>query len=438
MEKNNPKVLNGWCMYDWANSVFSLTITTAVFPEYFLSVTAADKNPMVTFWGYEMANSVLYSYAVSLSFLIAAILSPISTAIADVAGRKKMFMALFAYMGSAACALLYWFKSPGEFIDANVDWAIPTFILASIGYSGSIVYYNSFLPDIATEDRFDSLSAKGFSLGYIGSVLLLIVNIAMLLAAENHLIGITQGEAARISFMTVGIWWFVFATYSFSQLPKDKPVVLKGWSWLSSGFRELKAINDKINTRKLLKRFLISFFFYNMGVQTVMYLAPLFAKEVIQIESAELIATILIIQLVAILGAYCFNKVSAKYGNTKALAYGIVIWLLICVAGYFVQKGMGFFTLAGAIGFVMGGIQSLSRATYSKLLPDGVENTASYFSFYDVTEKISIVLGTFLFGFIRHITGDMRNTLLMLGLLFIVGLVIMLTIPSKKVYVDSQ
>ena len=423
-------------MYDWANSVFSLTITTAVFPEYFLSATGADGSDMTTFWGYEIANSVLYSYAVSVSFLIAAILSPISTAIADVAGRKKMFMALFAYMGSIACALLYFFKSPGDGVDANVDWAIPTFVLASIGYSGSIVYYNSFLPDIATEDRFDSLSAKGFSLGYIGSVLLLMVNIAMILGSDA--IGITGGEAARISFLTVGIWWFVFATYSFSRLPQDKPVLLKGWNWLSSGFKELKAIKDKINTRKLLKRFLISFFFYNMGVQTVMYLAPLFAKEVIKIESAELIATILIIQLVAILGAYCFNKVSARYGNTKALAYGIVIWLVICASGYFVQKGFSFFALAGAIGFVMGGIQSLSRATYSKLLPEGVENTASYFSFYDVTEKISIVLGTFLFGLIRHVTGDMRNTLLMLGILFIVGLIIILTIPSKKVYVDSQ
>jgi UMF1 family MFS transporter len=437
MEKNNPKVLNGWCMYDWANSVFSLTITTAVFPEYFLSATtAADGNTTVDFWGYPIANSVLYSYAVSISFLIAAILSPVSTSIADVWGRKKSFMALFAYMGSIACALLYFFKSPAGGGVANVDWAIPTFILASLGYSGSIVYYNSFLPDIATEDRFDSLSAKGFSLGYIGSVLLLIINIAMILGADA--IGITGGEAARISFLTVGVWWFVFATYSFSQLPKDKPVVLKGWHWLSNGFKELKAISDKISTRKLLKRFLISFFFYNMGVQTVMYLAPLFAKEVIKIESAELIATILIIQLVAILGAYCFNKVSARFGNTKALAYGIIVWLLICTSGYFVQKGISFFALAGTIGFVMGGIQSLSRATYSKLLPEGVENTASYFSFYDVTEKISIVLGTFLFGLIRHITGDMRNTLLMLGVLFIIGLIIILTIPSKKVYVDSQ
>ncbi len=436
MEKNNPKVLNGWCMYDWANSVFSLTITTAVFPEYFLAVTTSGTDTTVNFWGFEVVNSVLYSYAVSFSFLIAALLSPLSTAIADVTGRKKFFMTIFAYFGSIACALLYFFKIPEGASVAAADWAIILFICASVGYSGSIVYYNSFLPDIATEDKFDSLSAKGFSLGYIGSVLLLLVNIGMIQGAD--LLGITWREAARISFLTVGIWWAVFATYSFSKLPNDHPFRISGWSWLGKGFRELKAINDKINTRKLLKRFLISFFFYNMGVQTVMYLAPLFAKEVIHIESTELIATILIIQLVAILGAYCFNKVSAKYGNTKALAYGIVIWLLICVAGYFVQRGLSFFMLAGAIGFVMGGIQSLSRATYSKLLPAGVENTASYFSFYDVTEKISIVLGTFLFGLIRHITGDMRNTLLMLGLLFIVGLIIILTIPSKKVYVDSQ
>ena len=426
MQKNDPKTLQAWCMYDWANSVFSLTITTAVFPEYFLSMTSSQGSNMVNFWGIPITNSVLYSYAVSLSFLFAAILSPISTSIAEVTGRKKRFMTLFAYLGSMSCAALYAFHS------SNVDWVIPIFIMASIGYSSSIVFYNSFLPDIATEDKFDWLSARGFSLGYIGSVLLLIANLVLILNADA--LGITSGYAARISFLMVGLWWFVFSSISFSRLPKDVSRPTQGFAWISKGFVELKEVWQKVMQLKLLKTFLLSFFIYNMGVQTVMYLAPLFAKEVIKIESSELILTILIIQLVAIVGAYFFQKVSSKLGNTLTLTFTIVVWIGVCIWAYFVTKGLPFYLLAGAIGFVMGGIQSMSRSTYSKLIPASETNTASFFSFYDVTEKISIVLGTFLFGFISQVTGDMRNTILFLTALFVIGGIIMLTIPSKKSY----
>jgi UMF1 family MFS transporter len=426
MQKNDPKTLQAWCMYDWANSVFSLTITTAVFPEYFLSMTSQHGHNMVNFWGVSITNSVLYSYAVSISFLFAALLSPVSTSIAEVTGRKKRFMTLFAYLGSMSCAALYAFHS------GNVDWVIPIFIMASIGYSSSIVFYNSFLPDIATEDKFDWLSARGFSLGYIGSVLLLIANLVLILNAEA--LGITTGYAARISFLMVGLWWFVFSSISFSRLPNDVPKPTQGFAWISKGFLELKEVWQKVMQLKLLKTFLLSFFIYNMGVQTVMYLAPLFAKEVIKIESSELILTILIIQLVAIVGAYFFQKLSSYIGNTLTLTLAISVWIGVCIWAYFVTKGLPFYLLAGAIGFVMGGIQSMSRSTYSKLIPSSETNTASFFSFYDVTEKISIVLGTFLFGLISQVTGYMRNTILFLTALFVVGGIIMLMIPSKKSY----
>ncbi len=424
-------------MYDWANSVFSLTITTAIFPDYFLGYTS---NP-VNFLSYNLDNDVLMSYIVSASFLFVALLSPFLTSIADYSGRKKMFMQFFCYLGSLACISLYFFK-PGvvngieeKFItDTALFIGVFSFFFGLVGYSGSIVFYNSFLPEIADETNFDKVSAKGFSLGYIGSVLLLIINLATYFAADAGLIGITGGEAARLSFITVGIWWFVFSQYTFLYLPKYSSSVRGEGNWIFNGLKELKKVFIEVKKRKLLKTFLLSFFFYNMGVQTVMYLAPLFAKKEIGLESANLILTILIIQIVAVVGAVFFNYTSSKVGNVKALLLGIIIWIIVCGAAYFVQKGIGFYVLAAMIGFVMGGIQSLSRSTYSKLIPQNTTDNASYFSFYDVADKISTVLGTFMFGFVKQMTGSMRNSVLVIAVLFVIGGIILSNIPSKKVY----
>ena len=428
-------------MYDWANSVFSLTITTAIFPDYFLGYTS---NP-VNFLSYNLENDVLMSYIVSASFLFVALLSPFLTSIADYSGRKKMFMQFFCYVGSLACISLYFFK-PGvvngieeKFItDTALFIGVFSFFFGLVGYSGSIVFYNSFLPEIADETNFDKVSAKGFSLGYIGSVLLLIINLATYFAADAGLIGITGGEAARLSFITVGIWWFVFSQYTFLYLPKYSSTVRGEGNWIFNGLKELKKVFIEVKKRKLLKTFLLSFFFYNMGVQTVMYLAPLFAKKEIGLESANLILTILIIQIVAVVGAVFFNYTSSKVGNVKALLLGIIIWIIVCGAAYFVQKGIGFYVLAAMIGFVMGGIQSLSRSTYSKLIPQNTTDNASYFSFYDVADKISTVLGTFMFGFVKQMTGSMRNSVLVIAVLFVIGGIILSNIPSKKVYSEGD
>ena len=338
---------------------------------------------------------------------------------------KKTFMKVSCYTGSVACAALYFLN------EHTIEFGVLTFVLAGIGYSSSIVFYNSYLPEIATEDQYDRISAKGYTWGYIGSVLLLIINLVCVVFHEK--IGITIGFASRISFLTVGVWWLGFGQLSFMGLPKVQQKNNRG-NMLTNGLKELKKVWDSIQKLPLLKRFLVGFFFYNMGVQTVMYLAPLFAKEVIGVDSQSLIATILLIQLVAIAGAYALNMLSNKIGNTHALLVGVVVWIVICCMGYVVQPGMSFFILAGSIGFVMGGVQSLSRATYSKLMPVNTKDHASYFSFFDIVDKMSIVLGTFSYGLIRQLTGDMRNSLIALGIYFVISIFFLRLIPSKQVY----
>lgn len=299
--KNNPSVVRSWCLYDWANSVYSLTITTAIFPLYYMGVTKNEAaGNMVDFFGFHIDRSVLFSWAVSIVFLMAACVSPILSAMADATGRKKMFMRISCYVGSLSCASLV------AFDEANVTFGICAFVLAGIGYSTSIVFYNSYLPEIATEENFDAYSAKGFSLGYIGSVLLLIVNLVVIMNADS--MGITTGEASRLAFLSVGIWWFFFANISFRGLPDVPPKKMQG-SLMQNSFGTLASVFKIIKGLPLLWYFLIGFFFYNMGVQTVMYLAPIFAVEVIQVEDSQLIMTILIIQLVAIAGAYVKNPI---------------------------------------------------------------------------------------------------------------------------------
>jgi UMF1 family MFS transporter len=306
-------------------------------------------------------------------------------------------------------------------------------MLAAMGWTGSLVFYNSYLPDIATEDQYDHLSARGFALGYIGSVLLLIISLALVL--QPALFGLdpaNSGLPPRISFLATGIWWFVFAQYSFHYLPKYTHVKPREGNWLLNGFKELKKVYGQVSQLAMLKRFLLSFFFYSMGVQTVMNLAALFGDKEIQLESGKLIATILILQLVAIPGAYGFAALSRLIGNIKTLTIAVFLWVGICIGAYFVYTEYPFYILAACVGLVMGGIQSLSRSTFSKFIPVDTKDTASFFSFYDVTEKVAIVLGTFAYGVIAQVTGSMRNSVLVLMGFFIIGFICLMTIKQTK------
>jgi UMF1 family MFS transporter len=428
MKKNNRTIVNAWCMYDWANSVHALVIVSSIFPVYF-SATAlsASGTTDINFFGLQIKSSVLFSYTVSASFLITALLVPLCTAIADYTGKKKRFMQFFCYTGAISCMLLYFFTK-----DTLIS-SIFLFGLSLVGWSGSIVFYDSYLPEIATEDKFDHYSARGFSLGYLGSVLLLLFNLSMILAPQFY--GITQKSfPARISFFTVGVWWILFAQIPFHYLPSGKADKEKGGNWVFNGFRELRKVYGRLKEQPYLAKFLSAFFIYTMGLRTVMYVATIFGATELKLPSQSLIITVLLIQLVGIAGSYTFAWLSGQIGNIYALMIGVAIWVGICTGAYYTTEAMEFYVIACTVGMVMGGIQSLSRSTYSKFIPENATDTASYFSFYDVTEKLAIVLGTFIYGMVEHLTGSMRNSILALLVIFVVGLVPLYRIPSRKVY----
>nr|AGU10137.1 Vacuole effluxer Atg22 like [uncultured organism] len=436
IEKDNKRITTGWTFYDWANSVYPLVITSSIFPIYWGAVTA-DINPAegnaVDFLGFQVPGSSLLTYAISFSFLLIALVSPFLTSLADFSGRKKLFLQIFCYIGAISCAGLFFFTK------GTLTMSTFVFIAATVGFSGSIVFYNSYLPDISSEEKFDSLSAKGFSMGYVGSVILLII--CLVLVTFNKEIGIEKGMATRLSFLLTGLWWAGFAQIPFFTLPPDTgraadaPAAEGGW--VLNGFRELGKVWDQLSQLPNLKKFLLAYFTYNMGVQTVMYVATIFGDKELHLESTALIVTILLLQVVAILGAYLFAKLSERIGNTRALSWSVAIWGCICVAGYFVQAGWSFYALASVIGLTMGGIQSLSRSTYSKIIPENTPNSAAFFSFFDVTEKLSIVIGTAVFGLIAQITGSMRNSILSLIVFFILGFIFLLTLRGKKLREDS-
>ena len=415
-------------MYDWANSVHSLTITSAIFPIYFplAAVMMPSKSTTLNFWGFQLENTVIYSYAISLGFLLLAFSIPLVSAISDYTGKKKIFMKMYCYLGAISCMILYFFK------EGNYYLGTFAFIFSIVGWGGSIVFYNSYIPEIATEDNYDSLSARGFTMGYLGSVILLIQNLTMVLKPEWYG-GISGGEASRISFLTVGIWWIVFAQIPFYYLPETQKPQKQAGNWIFNGFKELKKVFGELQKSPITKKFLLAFFFYNMGAQTVIFLGALFGAKELNLPTDSLIITILLIQLVAIPGAYFFSILSKKIGNTKSLSYIVLIWIVVCIAGYYIYTRNEFYVLATGIGFVMGGIQSLSRSTYAKMLPENTHDTASYFSFYDVCDRLSTVIGTFMFGLVNQITGSMRMSLLFLTVVFAVGYLVLRQIPSKKI-----
>lgn len=419
--QSSKAVKRAWSLYDWANSAYNLVITTTVFPIYYLAITTSKNgSDKVLFFGKEFINSSLLNYALAFAYLVIAILSPILSSIADYKGNKKRFMQLFTWMGSIACCGLFFFY-PG-----NLVYGISLAVIAAIGYCGSLVFYNAYLPEIAAPAEQDKLSAQGFAYGYIGSVLLQIICLFFILKAFDD-----KTFAPRLSFLLVGIWWLFFANITFYFLPKNKQVnpgaVNRGW--LLGGFRELKKVAGQVKRLPVLKLFLPAFFFYSMGVQTIMLAASEFGSKEIHklvnghwepVSASDLIPIILLIQLVAIGGAFLMARLAHKIGNLKVLMITVTVWVAICCYAYFIHTLSAFYFLAIIVGIVMGGIQSLSRSTYAKLMPE-TKDTASFFSFYDVMEKCSIVLGMFTFGFMENLTGSMRNSIIALALFFIIG-----------------
>ena len=436
LEKGSKKLLNAWAFYDWANSVYTLTIASAVFP-IFYEALFSEQDHYIDVFGLHLKNSALISFVTATAFLVVAIISPLLSGIADYVGNKKAFMKFFCYLGALSCMGLYWFNLEHIYV------GLVFYFFGLIGYWGSLVFYNSYLPDIAFVEQQDKISAKGYSLGYVGSVILLIINLAMIMKPKLFGISGNDGEAAmkamRYSFVMVGVWWVLFSQYSYYFLPKgnknsDRKVT---HHVVYNGFKELKKVWLLLNVNIPLKRYLGSFFVSSMAVQTLMLVATYFGAQEINWSSKEegtvgLIICILLIQLVAVLGAVLTSRASAKFGNIPTLISINCFWVLLCAGVYFITKPLEFYIMAGFVGLVMGGIQSLSRSTYSKLLPK-TDDTASFFSFYDVAEKIGIVIGMLVYGIIDQITGSPRLAIVFLGLFFVLGVILLNRVPKKGV-----
>tara|TARA_Y100000816_G_scaffold283403_1_gene260248 strand:- start:4746 stop:6032 length:1287 start_codon:yes stop_codon:yes gene_type:complete len=424
--KSSRKVVNAWCMYDWANSVYSLVITTAIFPIYYNSVTTSDSGSyLVSFFGIEIVNSVLYSYSLSFSFLVLTFIQPILSGIADYSGNKKLFLRIFMFLGSFSCISLYFFDGD------NVEFGIICSILASIGFTGSLVFYNAFLPEITDEKNFDKVSARGYTFGYIGSVILLIICLVLIQGFEFFGFESSK-EATKFTFLLVGIWWIFFAQITLYYLEEKPKKIILNKTILTYGAKEIIKVWNYINGIKNLKLYLLSYFFYSMGVQTIMLVASYFGDKEINLDQNKLIFTILIIQLIAIFGAYFFAYVSRLKGNKFSLVIMNICWIIVCLTAYYTTNETQFYILAAAVGILMGGIQSLSRSTYSKLIPKEIGDTASFFNFYGISYNISVVIGTFSYGYIEQVTGSMRSSVLALTLFFILGLTFLIFTKIKK------
>jgi MFS transporter, UMF1 family len=425
-EKNKKSTLRAWAFFDTANSAHALVIAAAIFPAYYLKIT----DDWINVLGYSVRNSTLYAFAISFSYLVLAAFSPLLSGIADYGHKRLLFLKVFSYSGAIACLGLFFFDGMDMF------WpGIISFSLSLIGFAGGLVFYNSYLPIIATPDRFDELSARGFAYGYGGSVVLLLFILVGIMKPE--LLNLSDaGAASRLGFALVGVWWIGIAAVVFRFLPPDRPGVIRK-KVLRMGYLKIAQVFGKLRNNVPAHRFLFAFFLYSMGVQTILLLAATFAESEMEFGTEELITLILIIQLVAMVGSYLFAWLSSRMGNKASLLIQLTIWLIICVSAYFIREKLSFYALAGLLGMVFGGIQSLSRATYAKLIADQSKSVTSFFSFYDVLEKIAIVLGTFTFGMVAEWTGSMRNSTLILAVFFLLGMAVLNTVAVHKSRVES-
>ena len=426
IQKGDPKIVRAWVMYDWANSVYQLTISSAIFPIYYNAVTRNGSDFTVSFFGLEVINTVLYSWSIAAAYLIVAIGSPLFSSMADYTGRRKGFMRAFTIIGAAACGMLFFFDKN------HIELGVIAFALGTVGYGGSIVFYNSFLPVIAEPGDQDRISARGYSMGYLGGVVLLIINLVMIMMPE--MFGFTKDSSfpARISFLTVFVWWIGFSTLTFRKLPKYTfRKRISRASVLTNGYRELRVVFKQVRKSYKLSVYLVGFFFMMMGTLTTMFMAATYGEKELGLKEDVLIPTILVIQLIGMVGAWSFARLSGKIGNLKALIISVVAWMFICIFAYTITGTAGFLIAAFFIGLVMGGSQALARSTYSKMLPETTDHT-SFFSFYDVMEKLATVAGTFSFGIIEALTGSMRFSVLAITIFFAIGLFFLLLLLRKK------
>ncbi len=419
--KNDAKTIRGWAFYDWANSAYALVISTAVFPPYFSSLSPET----LTIFGNPINSDSVYSFGVSLSFIILAFLVPLLSGVADASGRRMTFLKIFTIIGSLACMSLFFFASA----DSSL-FGITSFIIGTIGFGAGIAFYNAYLPEIVTEDKYDKVSATGFAYGYIGSVILLIV--ILLIITYKDLLGISSETLpVRIGFLLVGVWWYGFATITFKALPNDSKTKIEK-KYFGLGLIEVRDVFYKLLKDSNAVKFLASYFCYIAGVNVVIYLASVFAQQELGFEQSRLIVLVLLLQFLAMIGAFLFAYISKFLGNKNSLFIQLVIWVGICIATYYLVEENHFFIVSAFVGLVFGGIQSLSRSTYTKLLDKDESAVTSYFSLYDVLTKLAVFAGTLVFGLVNQLTGNMRYSILAITIFFVVGLLLLLSVKIDK------
>lgn len=438
IKKGDKRTIRGWVMYDWANSVYNLVISSAIFPIFYDTVTTSiykaehrlpseeklpeGVNVTVDFFGWEVSNSALMSFVLSASFLVVSFLSPFLSGIADYLGNKKRFLQFFCYMGAASCMSLFFFADLAK--SGLIELALLFLFIASIGFWNSLVFYNAYLPEIAEPQHHDRISARGFSMGYFGSMILLVICLVLIQVLNIP---------AKYCFVLVGLWWVGFSQLTYRVLPDTRSLASKSKGYIWNGFRELKLVFSEFRKTNRLKKYLSAFFFFNTGVQTVMLMAVFFAKKEIFAEGRDsgLIVAILLIQILGAAGAFLMSRISGVIGNIRTLMITVFIWIGVCAMAFVITTETQFYVLASIVGLVMGGAQAIARSTYSKFLPE-TEDHASYFSFYDATEKIGIVCGTLFFGLMEIALGSIRFSVLAVAFFFVVGLIMLLRIPKEE------
>lgn len=425
IQKNEPGLIKAWISYDWANSVHSLVIASAIFPVYFTAMTRdADGNP-IRFLG--ILPETAFNYSLALAFLFVILLSPVLSSIADLIGNKRKFLRFFCYLGSFSCMGMFFFSS------SSLIWlGLLLNVTASIGFWGSLVFYNAYLPEIVSEDKMDKISAQGYMYGYLGSVILLSICLAIVqFAPEDNVAFFT-----RLTFLLTGIWWIGFGQIALRRLPNKRLNREIPKHIFKNSFKTLKNTFHELNKFKNIRIFLAGFFFYSLAMQTIFLMAAMFGSSEIGMEQSELIMTILLIQIEAILGAWLFSYLSGKIGNKITLLIGVFIFIITCLIAYYIQPTdpdvkMQFYIMAGMVGLVMGGIQALSRSTYAKLLPE-TEDTTTYFSFYDVFEKLALFFGLMIYGSLIEYSGGMKASALAMGVSFAISFCILLFYRMAK------
>jgi UMF1 family MFS transporter len=412
--REHKKAINAWAMYDWANSAFATTIMAAVLPVYYASVAASSLPGNLA--------TVYWAYTTSISLLIAALISPVLGAVADFLGTKKRLLGIFALLGIAGTALLYFVKT-GDWLMASIF-----FIVGDLGFAGSMVFYDALLPHVARPDEMDQVSSKGYALGYLGGGILLAINLGMIMLAPKEL----TGMMSRLSFLSVALWWFVFSIPILKVVKEPPRHIMKneeGVNPIKVSFGRVFQTFREIRNYKVLFTFLVAFWFYNDGIGTIIKMATIYGTE-IGIGQTTLIGTLLMVQFVGIPFAFLFGWLAKKIGTKNSIYISLLVYAGIAIAAYFMTAEWHFWALGFAVATVQGGSQALSRSLFGRMLPRS--KSAEFFGFFSVSEKFAGIAGPFVFGLVGQLVGHSRLSIVSLIIFFIIGAILLTRVDEKE------